>query len=149
MTFDEEKLRFDFLESKWASVLPFDKTAFIKKAKDAIEPTKAVDFLGIFQANTLIFIEVKDFRGHRIETKPRVEGREDPLWLEVSKKVRDSIPVIVGAARNSSTDANAWKTYSRFLHDEKRKSILCCGWNKIFLQNTFKAKIEKWTSCTT
>lgn len=143
MIFDEEKLRFDFSESKWASVLHFDKTTFYQKAKNAIDPTKAVDFLGIYQKSTLVFVEVKDFRGHRIETKPRVEGKEDPLWLEVSKKVRDSIPVIVGAARNSSTDTDVWKTCSRFLHDGKKVIHIVLWLEHDLPPNTFKSR-KNW-----
>ncbi len=61
MIFDEEKLRFDFLESKWAGLLAFDKTTFYQKAKNDINPTKAVDFLGIYQNNTLAFVNIPSF----------------------------------------------------------------------------------------
>ncbi len=143
MIFDEEKLRFDFLENKWSSLLHFDKTAFYQKAKNAIDPTKAVDFLGIYQKSTLVFVEVKDFRGHRIETKPRMEGKKDPLWLEVSKKVRDSIPVIVGAARNSSTNTDDWKACSRFLQDEKKIIHIVLWLEQDLPPNTFKSRKKR------
>jgi len=68
-----------------------------------------------------VLIEAKDFRKHRIETKQRIEGGNDPLWLEVSKKMRDSVAVTVGAGRNAAIDKDAWKACLELLRNEKKK----------------------------
>ena len=61
--------------------------------------TTAIDFIGIVE-QSLFFIEVKDFREHRIETKSRVG---EDLAREVAFKARDTIAGIVGASRMSAT----------------------------------------------
>jgi hypothetical protein len=58
--------------------------------------TKAIDFVGLWESE-VHFIEVKDFRGHRIENKQRI--RNGDLAVEVALKVRDTIAGIVGACQ--------------------------------------------------
>lgn len=53
-----------------------------------LQDTKAVDFLVGLLDGRLGLIEVKDFRGHRIETQDRIRSHE--LAEEVAAKVRDS-----------------------------------------------------------
>jgi hypothetical protein len=62
--------------------------------KQRDEGTKAVDILGVREAR-LYLIELKDFRGHRIESKQR---QIDELPLEIGLKVRDSLAGMIGAA---------------------------------------------------
>ena len=68
--------------------------------------TKAVDFVGLW-ANEVHFIEVKDFRGHRIENKQRI--RDGDLAVEVAVKVRDTIAGIVGARQRPG--GGTWRPY--------------------------------------
>ena len=60
------------------------------------EGTKALDFVGVSGQGDLYLIELKDFRGHRIENKLRQAGE---LPLEVALKVRDTLAGVLGAAR--------------------------------------------------
>ena len=72
---------------------------------------KAVDFAAVHTELWLCLIEVKDFRGHRIENQGRLSGL---LAEEVGLKVRDTVAGIIGAHRVSSSP-NDWRVYSREL----------------------------------
>lgn len=56
---------------------------------ERLQHTKAVDFLVSLIDGRLGLIEVKDFRGHRIENRERIRSHE--LAREVAAKVRDSL----------------------------------------------------------
>lgn len=87
-----------------------------------IEPgTKAVDFVGLWQSE-IHFIEVKDFRGHRIENKKRLLDGE--LAIEVAVKVRDTIAGIVGAFHRSGHDE--WRPFVEALARRGRPHV--CLW---------------------
>ena len=121
MTFPPESdLNFDFSDAHWTCLLQFDKTRDFQNAQEALSGTKGVDFTGILENQSLVFIEVKNFRGHRIETKPRIEGGDDPVWLEAAKKIRDSVSVVVGSARNSTHLKETWQRYLEIMGSEKR-----------------------------
>jgi hypothetical protein len=66
---EEGYLAFEFGE-RWR-VLKLDEHQYYRKHIGKIDETKAVDFVGIFDDKKLYFIEVKDFRGYRIENKDR------------------------------------------------------------------------------
>jgi hypothetical protein len=83
--------------------------------------TKAVDFVGLW-ANEIHFIEVKDFRGHRIENKPRV--RDGDLAVEVAVKVRDTIAGIVGACQRP--EGAPWRAFVEALARRGRPHV--CLW---------------------
>ena len=117
----ERDTRFIFDTSRWSAVIKYDEQTDYKKIKDAIEKTKGVDFIGILDNEILSLMEVKSFRGHRIETKYRLEGVEDSLDLETAQKFRDTIVGIIGAARNSTHLRENWTTYTRFLLNSKKK----------------------------
>src|SRR5262249_29432833 len=93
-TFDENKLRFRFGE-RW-HVDKWDKcdvyTGGVGKLCGELtdpdgsprrEGTKAVDFVGVLDREKVYLLEVKDFRGHRVENKKRQE-RELP-WKSASR----------------------------------------------------------------
>ena len=67
-----------------------------------------LDFVGRF-ARSLFLIEVKDFRGHRIENKKRFMHGE--LAVEVAQKVRDTLAGIVGVSGEGRTDCATWKPF--------------------------------------
>jgi hypothetical protein len=110
---EEGSLAFDF-GSRW-QVFKFDSHRDYQKMKDLLEGTKAIDFLGILDHKELYLIEVKDFREHSIETKVRLipqkvaknrvtsQPDDEPLHIELAKKVRESLACIIGAHRTSST----------------------------------------------
>jgi hypothetical protein len=102
---DEGKLRFEF-ESQWR-VARYDgdeKTApahaFYQNQVSRLPGTKAVDFVGILVGEGGYLIEVKDFRGYRVQNKKRLSSRD--LAIEVAQKVRDTIAGLVGAVRNET-----------------------------------------------
>ncbi len=76
--------------------------------------TKAVDFIGLWgdADGVLYWIEVKDFRGYRIQNKRRLSDGE--LAQEVAEKVRDSLAGVVGAY-GSSSDPDVWRPFVRSL----------------------------------
>ncbi len=108
--FAEGSLEFDF-GNKWR-VVKLDEHRDYRDRIGKLESTKAVDFLGILDEQELYLIEVKDFRGHRIETKDRLSKGELPI--EVAQKVRDSLACIVGAYHTSS-EPEYWQPYARLL----------------------------------
>jgi hypothetical protein len=125
MIFEESRMIFDFSATSWSYLMQYDKETDFDKIKNAISGTKAVDFIGVLHQNTLCIIEVKNFRGSRIENKPRVENGDDSLDLEVALKVRDTCAGIVGAAKNSTHRQDFWQTYlSFFQRDEKRVEVI-------------------------
>ncbi len=107
---EEENLLFEFGE-RW-NVFKFDEHHDYRQGIEKLNNTKAVDFLGIFDGSELYFVEVKDFRKYRIETKERLSGAQ--LAIEVAQKVKDSIACIVGAYHNSS-EREHWRSYIRLL----------------------------------
>lgn len=121
MTFQESNLQFVFNDVKWAHLLKFDEETDFKLTEESVSGTKGIDFSGIFEKSTLVLIEVKNFRGYRIENKPRMIGGADPLWLEVAQKMRDAIAVKVGAARNSTHQAATWNAYLEILKNQKKQ----------------------------
>ena len=82
----EQDLIFDF-GSTWTPV-KYDEHADYRNKIAKFAKCCAVDFIALY-ANTFWFIEVKDFRGYRIENKSRIATGE--LAREVARKARDSI----------------------------------------------------------
>ena len=97
---------------KWIVLKLDESNAYRTGIEKRIQGTKAVDFVGVFNAQELYLIEVKDFRGHHIENRERLLKGELPV--EVAQKVRDSLACIVGAFHNSS-DLEEWKPYMQKL----------------------------------
>ncbi len=111
-TIKEGNLLFDFRDP-WV-VLKYDEhpcyRSGIEKLKDRVagshgrddcRRSTAVDAVAA-KAKLLVFLEIKDFRGHRIETKHRVG---DELALEVGVKVRDSLAGLVGGFHTDYAEA--------------------------------------------
>jgi len=102
---DVEKQRFVFGES-WTVAFKYDDTTFYRKEAIKLQgeidgvpqSAKAVDLVGLHQDHGLLLLEVKDFRGHRIENKARLG---DDLATEVAAKARDSVAALVGASRKA------------------------------------------------
>ena len=106
---EEEKLRFEFSDA-W-HVVKYDEHFDYSNHIQKLAETKAVDFAAIQDDVTLFFIEVKDFRGHRIENKRRLSDGE--LAIEVAQKVRDTIAGIVSAHHRGNTET--WAEFTRCL----------------------------------
>jgi len=100
ISIDEENLRFRF-DDTWVAIKYDDHRDYVERIQRLPE-TKAVDFVAVLDEWFLYFIEVKDFRGHRIENRTRVQDGE--LAIEVAQKVRDTIAGIVAAHHRGSTE---------------------------------------------
>jgi hypothetical protein len=121
MIYNESNLLFDFSDAHWSYLMQYDVETDFKKIRDGITGTKAVDFIGVFNQNILTLIEVKNFRGHRIANKTRIENGDDPIEQEVALKVRDTIAGIVGAARNATHKKEYWENYLAFLQNKNKR----------------------------
>ncbi|MCA9998644.1 MAG: hypothetical protein KDE56_22930 [Anaerolineales bacterium] len=109
--FTEGKLVFMF-NTSIIQTFQFDKHVDYQKASNALQQTKGVDFLGIQDETVLFFLEIKDFRGARIQNKKRLETGE--LTTEVGHKVRDSVACMIGA-NHTSSDPQHWHPYLKLL----------------------------------
>ena len=125
---DVERIRFSFGES-WTVAEKWDDSRLFRdgicKLNGAVldeetgEPgqvgTKAVDIVGVRDGD-LYLIEVKDFRGHAIETKKR---QPSELPLTIGCKVRDTVAGLVGASRQGR---EPWvEACAKLLLDGKRR----------------------------
>ena len=124
-TLDEGRLRFEF-DDAW-TVVKYDDTVEYAHIRDQTE-AKGVDFVGLIAAGSSRFvihlIEVKDFRGHRIENAPRI--RDGKLALEVAQKVRDTVAGLIGACRTSG-EAQPWQRFAGALH-RRRDEVRVVLW---------------------
>jgi hypothetical protein len=111
LPFDEQHQRFTFDDQQWAAVKYDDHRDYRRKIAN-LPDTKAVDFIGLYNGpdGVLYWIEVKDFRGYRIQNKRRLSDGE--LATEVGQKVRDSIAGVIGAYRTSG-QWEVWRPFVR------------------------------------
>jgi len=137
MEFTESRLRFEFQEEEWDALIKYDNEADYQKIKRSIPGTKAVDFVGISNEN-LYFIEVKNYRGHRIESKPKVEE----LDTIIAQKVRDTLAGIMGGVRNSTHKEKKWQKHLSHLSD-KNKPVHIILWMEEEPPNRFISKRQK------
>jgi hypothetical protein len=100
-TIDEDDLRFSF-DGDWV-VVKWDAHAAYTDGLQRFPGTKAVDFLGLFM-DAPWFIEVKDFRSHRIENKDRLQSGD--LAREVGEKVRDTLAALAWACGRDGLNQN-------------------------------------------
>ncbi|MCP4662516.1 MAG: hypothetical protein GY856_44535 [bacterium] len=115
-SFEEGRLRFHFGE-RWR-VEKYDAHRDYRQKIGKLEGTGAVDFVGIYDEKDLYLIEVKDFRGFRIQSKERLERGQ--LALAVARKVRDTISGLVAAYRRS-LEPEIWRPYvSALMRQQKR-----------------------------
>jgi hypothetical protein len=123
MEYIEGALRFEFAAS-WV-VQKLDAHPAYRERIQKLSNTKAVDFVGTPDGNQLFFIEVKDFRGHRIENKARLAT--DELAIEIGEKVRDSVACLVGAHRTAPSGSDEWAKFAALLGN-KRKPLKILVW---------------------
>lgn len=141
MEFKESGLKFTFDEAHW-QVIQFDIDANYRKLADVVRETKAIDFLGVYQTNRLVLFEIKSFRHHRIENKPRLEAGAEELTTEIAQKVRDSLASTIGARRNSVNDEAFWETVAKLFVHPKRE-ILVVSWVEEDGQSVYRLKLQK------
>ena len=107
---NEGALRFEF-DATWQDAVKWDDSKGYRNGIGRLLDTKAVDILCRTKGKCC-FIEVKDFRGHRIENKGRLGS--GALQVEVAQKVRDTLAGLLGASRTSD-DPASWEPYARAL----------------------------------
>jgi len=130
MTFEESKVKFTFSEENWW-VIKFDEDKNYTKVRDTLEGTKGIDFLGIYNENTLILIEVKNFRNHTLDasTRERLSNDAEDLTTEIAQKVKDSIACITAASRNTTHNQREWKKACNII--SQNKSLFIIAWVEI------------------
>lgn len=119
--FIEEDIEFAF--DGWDEIIPFDKTPDYKKLSDTLPHSKGVDFLGVYR-NSVYFIEVKDFRAHRIENQYRLAEKGSNLMIEVGQKVKSSLACISGGVRNSTNHEKFWKSILQKISEKDIKVFI-------------------------
>lgn len=82
----------------------YDEDPFYQKSVRKLPETKGVDIVVPGAPNGYYLIELKDFRKHRIENKPRITNGE--LAEEVAQKFRDTIAALWGAWRTDNIIGN-------------------------------------------
>lgn len=82
------------------------RTFGAQKVSNALQPTKAVDFLGIHDNRQLFLVEVKNYRGHThdAETQEVLQAKGEELMRRIAVKVRDTIATVTNSARFSTND---------------------------------------------
>lgn len=113
----EERLVLD-LGPSW-DVVKYDDHSVYHEGIKCLQGTKAVDILGE-RGGDLYFIEIKDFRGHRIENRARL--RDGDLAVEVALKVRDTLAGLVGAARTRTSES--WRSWAASVLKSTPKVLL-------------------------
>ena len=96
---DEENIRFTFSD-EWR-VCSFEKHPDAVKHVGKVSHRKVVDFVGLFDGR-LYLIEVKDFRGARVENRLRLRAGE--LAEEVVQKAFDTLAGLVLAHRRNKDE---------------------------------------------
>lgn len=106
VTFVEGFLEFTF-DDEW-SVQKWDEHKAFREGIMRMQRCEATDFCGL-RRRSLFFVEVKDFRGYRIENRRRLLDEGDGgLSGEVARKVRDTIAGLVGARRMRPAEEATW-----------------------------------------
>ena len=123
--FQESGISFKFSSPQWA-VVKYDEHLAHKKVSNALQPTKAVDFLGIHDNRQLFLVEVKNYRGHThdAETQEVFQAKGDELMRRIAVKVRDTIATATNAARFSTNDEDFFTRINRLLLDGQKKIVI-------------------------
>ena len=123
--FQESGINFKFQSPQW-TVVKYDEHLAHKKVSNALQPTKAVDFLGIHDNGQLFLIEVKNYRGHTHdeETRNVLQAKGDELMRRIAVKVRDTIATVTGSARFSTNDEAFFTQVNQLLVDDRKKIVI-------------------------
>ena len=92
---DEGELRFEFSDF-WPVVQKYDDHRDYRQMIHKLQGTSALDIVAIQgEAGPLFLIEIKDYRGSRIEHQAEITNGE--LAAEIGRNVRDTIAGIIAA----------------------------------------------------
>jgi hypothetical protein len=112
--FEESNIEFIFGDDY--EVIGSDQEANFKNVKKYLQGTKDVDFIGFFRNITVFLLEVKNFRGAKGEDI-------EILTTEVAQKLRDTVAMIAGAARNTTHSSDFWQKMHKNIGDSKREIL--------------------------
>jgi hypothetical protein len=108
----EDELEFKFGDD-WEFV-PWDKDRrYLTHVERPLQGIKAVDFVALFNGSPWL-IEVKDFRGHRIENKDRL--KDGALAKEFAEKVGGTLAGLLIALLCEGQDRPSTKELSRYVN---------------------------------
>jgi len=113
------QLTFTFPDN-W-DICKFDDTKYYREKIEKLDGIKSVDIIAN-DGGALQFIEVKDFRHHRIENKERQKSGE--LTIEVSQKFVNTLSALIGANRLNLSDFAPYYTPLLSSLDQKITVIL-------------------------
>ncbi|MCB9596961.1 MAG: hypothetical protein H6719_29835 [Sandaracinaceae bacterium] len=119
LTFDEGALRLEIEGTrglKWD-----DDPAFVLGVRQ-LQGTKAVDVVADVDGEGGVYIELKDFRGHRIENADRIRSLD--LAQEVAEKVRDTLAGLVWACERGLSIPDFERLVDPFVNDRDRKPLV-------------------------
>ena len=122
--FKESGLIFHF-DDRWR-VSQLDKEPDYDKVCRAVPGTRSIDFIGYDAASkVMLFMEVKGFRGYgNKQNLQRLTGEHDDLTAEIAQKVRDSLSVLMGGARNSTHKSEVWQHYVNYLRKNEELKVV-------------------------
>jgi len=124
----ESELKFEFLNENWTTIKYDDNLDYLK-VSNSLQGTKAIDFLGFYNENSLVLFEIKSFRGFEYQdsTQKRLANGMEELSTEIAQKVRDTVAVITGLSRNSQEiNSSLWDKSAN--HILKNKQLIIIAW---------------------
>ncbi|MDR1983965.1 MAG: hypothetical protein LBQ28_03980 [Prevotellaceae bacterium] len=128
--FMESNINFHFDETYW-NICNYDAIDGDYRKNVHLPETKAVDFVGIYQQNSIVFFEVKSFRGYGNQTnvQSRLNNSMEELSTEIARKVRDTVAVIAGLNRTVKHNP-FWRETEAILSDSNDigKPIMVIAW---------------------
>jgi hypothetical protein len=131
---------------EWSIAFKYDDTNFHQKEATKLQgtidgvphSTKAVDVVALHKVWGLLLLEAKDFRGHRIANKPRVEGE---VSVELAMKARDTVAALVGAARKPVAEFPSGKLAAALGPGKEVSVVLWLEDDTLKDEQTTKAKL--------
>ena len=108
-------LEFTF-DARW-EVYEWDREKAYRQGIGELHQTKAMDFLGIYQKEQVVLIEIKDCRVDPTSNKERLGF---PLAVEVAQKARDTIAGVIGAGRRR-LDGDRWVRLGEVMRNSDRR----------------------------
>lgn len=135
--FTESHLAFSFDHTYW-EVVKYDEHPKYIEISNALNGTKAIDFMGFYNKTTLVVFEVKGFRGYGSakSVQERLAEGMEVLTTEIAQKVKDTVAGIIGISRNIETKNTIWEKAAKQIL--QNRNLIVIAWieedltNKVF-----------------
>lgn len=123
--FTESHLAFSFDHTYW-EVVKYDEHPKYLEISNALDGTKAIDFMGFYNKTTLVVFEVKGFRGYGSakSVQERLAEGMEVLTTEIAQKVKDTVAGIIGISRNIQTNDTIWEKAAKQILQNKNLVII-------------------------